>query len=70
MTTTTSAEALIHVGSLEELEREQPRVVSAGGRTIVLLVHEQRVHALANRCPHMGFPLRPQRWLHVRSVRG
>ncbi|MBM3140409.1 MAG: Rieske (2Fe-2S) protein [Chloroflexi bacterium] len=56
MTTTTRA-PLVHVGRLELLEREQPRVVSAGGRTIVLFVSEGRVYALDNRCPHMGFPL-------------
>ena len=49
--------ALVHVGTLDELSRRQPRVVSAGGRTIVLFVHERQVYALDNRCPHMGFPL-------------
>ena len=49
--------ALVHVGTLEELKGRQPRVISAGGRTIVLFVNEEQVHALDNRCPHMGFPL-------------
>ena len=57
MTTTSDTDTLVHIGSIEELEREQPRVVSAGGRTIVMFVHEGRPHALDNRCPHMGFPL-------------
>ena len=49
--------ALVHVGTLDELKGRQPRVISAGGRTIVLFVHEEQVYALDNRCPHMGFPL-------------
>ncbi len=57
MTTTKSPAGLIHVGSLEELEADQPRVITAGGRTVVVYVVEGRVHALDNRCPHMGFPL-------------
>ena len=48
---------LVHVGPLEELMRLQPRVISAGGRTIVLFVRDDQVYALDNRCPHMGFPL-------------
>ena len=47
----------MHVGPLEELARRQPRVISAGGRTIVLFVRDDQVYALDNRCPHMGFPL-------------
>jgi nitrite reductase/ring-hydroxylating ferredoxin subunit len=48
---------LVPIGTVADLEREQPRVVSAGGRTVVLFVHEGQVFALDNRCPHMGFPL-------------
>ena len=47
----------VRAGTLEQIEREGPRVVSAGGRTVVLIAHEGRVFALDNRCPHMGFPL-------------
>ena len=47
----------VHVGPLEELTRLPPRVISAGGRTIVLFVRDDEVYALDNRCPHMGFPL-------------
>ena len=48
---------LIHLGSLTALEADQPRVVAAGGHTVVVYVAEGRVYALDNRCPHMGFPL-------------
>ena len=59
MTATTEAAgtSAVRVGTLEQLEREQLNVVSAGGRTIVLIVHQGEVFALDNRCPHMGFPL-------------
>jgi nitrite reductase/ring-hydroxylating ferredoxin subunit len=49
--------ALVYVGTLDELKQRQPQVISAGGRTVVLFVHEEQVYALDNRCPHMGFPL-------------
>lgn len=52
---TTANEVL--VAGLEELERTQPRVVGAGGRTIVVFMDQGQVYALDNRCPHMGFPL-------------
>ena len=62
MTTTTprsetSSGATVHVGPLTDLEGGAPRVVSAGGRTIVVFVVDGEVYALDNRCPHMGFPL-------------
>ena len=57
MTTTERAIGAVHVGSLEALRRDQPKVVSAGGRTVVLFLSEDQVFALDNRCPHMGFPL-------------
>ena len=50
-------DVLVHVGPLKELTQRQPRVISAGGRTIVLFVLDDQVYALDNRCPHMGFPL-------------
>ena len=49
--------ATVHVGPLADLDGGAPRVVSAGGRTIVVFASGGGVHALDNRCPHMGFPL-------------
>ena len=43
--------------SLEELEAKGRLVVSVEGHTICLLADEGEVHAIDNRCPHMGFPL-------------
>jgi nitrite reductase/ring-hydroxylating ferredoxin subunit len=47
----------IHVASLEEL-KARGRIVVKGRHCPLLVVYEQgRVHALDNRCPHLGFPL-------------
>ena len=47
----------IRVGALDELKRERMKVVS-GRRHPILVVYEGgRLHALDNRCPHLGFPL-------------
>jgi nitrite reductase/ring-hydroxylating ferredoxin subunit len=43
--------------SLEELRAAGRLVVSLGGHTICLLAEGDAVHAVDNRCPHMGFPL-------------
>jgi nitrite reductase/ring-hydroxylating ferredoxin subunit len=42
---------------LEELEQKGYLSVTAQGHDIVVFYHEGEVHALDNRCPHMGFPL-------------
>jgi nitrite reductase/ring-hydroxylating ferredoxin subunit len=47
----------VPVGTLEELERKGSLSVTAHGYDIVVFYHEGEVHALDNRCPHMGFPL-------------
>ncbi|MFB6173849.1 MAG: Rieske (2Fe-2S) protein [Halobacteriales archaeon] len=46
----------VRVASLAEVE-DGPTVVTAEGRSIGLFYHEGEVHAVDNRCPHMGFPL-------------
>src|SRR5689334_24477735 len=43
--------------SLEELEAKGRLVVALEGHTICLLADDGQVHAIDNRCPHMGFPL-------------
>jgi nitrite reductase/ring-hydroxylating ferredoxin subunit len=42
---------------LADLEPHGMATVRVGNYTIVLCRHEERVYALDNRCPHMGFPL-------------
>ena len=47
----------IHVGSLDDL-KARGRMVVRGRHCPLLVVYEQgQVHALDNRCPHLGFPL-------------
>ena len=48
---------LISAGSLADLERQRCVVVTSAGHTIAVFHHGERVYALDNRCPHMGFPL-------------
>src|SRR3954466_3696960 len=55
--TAIAADPLLRVASLEELRAAGRLVVSAGGQTILLLLDDDTVHAVDNRCPHMGFPL-------------
>ena len=47
----------IRVGSVRELGRDGQKVVSANGPTVLVLASDGEVFAVANRCPHMGFPL-------------
>ena len=48
---------MLHVGSLEEVRSRSPLVVSKGPVPIVIFDHDGELHAVDNRCPHMGFPL-------------
>lgn len=43
----------IQAGTVDDL-REGPKLIKGG---IVVFYHENEVHALDNRCPHLGFPL-------------
>jgi nitrite reductase/ring-hydroxylating ferredoxin subunit len=43
----------IDAGPLEAIQSEKVRVV----RSIAVFAHEDRVFAVDNRCPHLGFPL-------------
>ncbi len=40
-----------------ELERRGRKVVRKAGRQILLIASAGRVYAVANRCPHEGYPL-------------
>jgi Ferredoxin subunits of nitrite reductase and ring-hydroxylating dioxygenases len=47
----------VRVGTLEELKRKG-RIVVSGKRCPLLVVYDNgKVHALDDRCPHLGFPL-------------
>jgi nitrite reductase/ring-hydroxylating ferredoxin subunit len=47
----------LRAASLKELEEKGRLVVGVEGHTICLLHEGGEVHAVDNRCPHMGFPL-------------
>ncbi len=47
----------IRVGSMEDLRKHGRIVVTGGGHTIAVFFYNDKVYAVDNRCPHMGFPL-------------
>jgi nitrite reductase/ring-hydroxylating ferredoxin subunit len=50
-------EELIHVGSYEKLKEDGATIVKGGRHGIAVLLHDEEVYAVDNRCPHLGFPL-------------
>ena len=48
---------MVRVGSLAELRRRGVMVTRAGGRALAVFAAGEEIHALDNRCPHLGFPL-------------
>ena len=55
--TATGIDGLVRAASLSELRATGRLVVSLGGHTVCLFADGDAVHAVDNRCPHMGFPL-------------
>src|ERR1700720_2826209 len=76
----------VRAGTLEELKGKGRLLVHGPHRPILVIEEQDRVYALDNRCPHMGFPLdrgsvetdlplascafRSCEWLHLRSLGG
>jgi nitrite reductase/ring-hydroxylating ferredoxin subunit len=52
-----SATNFVRAGSLEELKAKGRLVVHGPHRPILVVHDKDRIFALDNRCPHMGFPL-------------
>lgn len=48
---------LTRVATLDELQNKGYLTVHVNGHTVALFSHEDKVYAVDNRCPHMGFPL-------------
>jgi nitrite reductase/ring-hydroxylating ferredoxin subunit len=46
-----------YAGTLDELKRKGRLVMHGSHRPVLLILDRDRVCALDNRCPHMGFPL-------------
>ena len=55
--TATEVSDFAHAASLTELRQKRRLVVSVKGHTLCIFADGDRVHAVDNRCPHMGFPL-------------
>jgi nitrite reductase/ring-hydroxylating ferredoxin subunit len=47
----------VRAGTLEELKSKGRLLVHGPHRSILVIDEQDRVYALDNRCPHMGFPL-------------
>jgi nitrite reductase/ring-hydroxylating ferredoxin subunit len=47
----------IHVGSLDDLKAQGRKVVKGRHCPLLVIYDQGEVHALDNRCPHLGFPL-------------
>jgi len=50
-------DAFISVARFEDLQGKGCITVHPNGKTLALFLYGDRVYALDNRCPHMGFPL-------------
>ena len=53
----TAPKGQINAGTLQEIKDRGCSVVTGGGHAIAVFFHNDQVHAVDNRCPHMGFPL-------------
>jgi nitrite reductase/ring-hydroxylating ferredoxin subunit len=53
----TKIDTYVYAASLAEVREKAALAVQAGGHTLVLFAYGERVYAVDNRCPHMGFPL-------------
>jgi nitrite reductase/ring-hydroxylating ferredoxin subunit len=56
-TPTDRNERFVRVASLDELRAKRMMVVKGERCPIVVVCHDDRVYALDNRCPRLGFPL-------------
>jgi nitrite reductase/ring-hydroxylating ferredoxin subunit len=55
--TTVARKNLVHAASLVDVRAAARLVVHLDGNTVCLFADGDEVHAVDNRCPHMGFPL-------------
>ena len=55
--TAVASERLVRACSLSELQAAGRQVTHLNGHVLCLFAEGEEVHAVDNRCPHMGFPL-------------
>src|SRR5215210_3678031 len=53
----TLSDNFVRAARLDDVRAAGRTSVRLAGRSLALFFHDGRVHALDNRCPHMGFPL-------------
>jgi nitrite reductase/ring-hydroxylating ferredoxin subunit len=53
----TLSDNFVRAARLDDVRAAGRTSVRVAGHSLALFFHEGRVHALDNRCPHMGFPL-------------
>ena len=53
----TGSDNFVRAGRLEDVRAAGSMSVRVAGHSLALFFHDGRVHAVDNRCPHMGFPL-------------
>jgi nitrite reductase/ring-hydroxylating ferredoxin subunit len=53
----TLSDNFVRAGRLDDVRAAGRTSVRVAGHSLALFFHDGRVHALDNRCPHMGFPL-------------
>lgn len=56
-TATAAPDGYRFAAQLAEVEQAGCKVLAIDGRTVALFAADGQVHAIDNRCPHMGFPL-------------
>ncbi len=54
---TRGSNGMVPVASLDEVRRRGVVVTQAGDRPVAVFADGAQIHAVDNRCPHMGFPL-------------
>ena len=54
---TKGGNGMVPVASLDEVRRRGVVVTQAGDRSVAVFADGASIHAVDNRCPHMGFPL-------------
>lgn len=52
-----NGDGMVRVATLAELRRQGVIVTRAGARAVAVFAADERIYALDNRCPHLGFPL-------------
>lgn len=53
----TLSDSFVRAARLDDVRAAGRTSVRVGGHSLALFFHEGKVHAVDNRCPHMGFPL-------------